>query len=93
MKKQTKSNKVLLGVNSDKAVISREKQTTRILEINITPPEKDKSKERSPLNISLVLDRSGSMRGEKLQYVKQAAIHVLDLLDEKDTASDRKSVV
>lgn len=87
MKKQTKSNKVLLGVNSDKAVISREKQTTRILEINITPPEKDKSKERSPLNISLVLDRSGSMRGEKLQYVKQAAIHVLDLLDEKDTAS------
>ena len=31
------------------------------------------NKNRKPLNISMVLDRSGSMHGEKLEYVKQAA--------------------
>ena len=87
MKKQTESNEIQLAVKSDKAVISREKKTTRILEISITPPEKDQSNTRAPLNLSLVLDRSGSMSGEKLDYVKRAAIHVLDLLDEKDQAS------
>jgi len=87
MKKQTENNEIQLTVLSDKGVISREKKTTRILEISITPPEKDQSNIRAPLNISLVLDRSGSMSGEKLNYVKRAAIHVLELLDEKDTAS------
>ncbi|MHC1740615.1 MAG: VWA domain-containing protein [Anaerolineaceae bacterium] len=87
MKKHTDEKKNRLAIKSDKTVISREKKTTRILEIIVTTPEKDQSNIRAPLNISLVLDRSGSMNGEKLHYVKQAAIHVLDLLDEKDTAS------
>ncbi len=34
--------------------------------------------------MALVLDRSGSMQGDKLAYVKQAAAHALDLLDERD---------
>lgn len=87
MKKKTTDNKCHLQVKSDKEVISGEKKTTRIIEICITPPEKDSSNDRAPLNISLVLDRSGSMSGEKLHFVKQAAVHVINLLDEKDTAS------
>jgi Ca-activated chloride channel homolog len=45
--------------------------------------------QRVPLNIALVLDRSGSMSGEKLAYCKKAAQFVVDNLD----ASDRVSVV
>jgi Ca-activated chloride channel homolog len=40
--------------------------------------------QKSPLNLALILDRSGSMSGDKLEYVKQAAEHVVGLLDEKD---------
>lgn len=39
---------------------------------------------RSPLAISLVLDRSGSMHGEKLDTARRAAIAVLDQLEDAD---------
>ncbi|MGE5224224.1 MAG: ADP-ribosylglycohydrolase family protein, partial [Omnitrophica WOR_2 bacterium] len=63
--------------------------TPRVLEIRLAAPSGAVPGKRHPLNLSLVLDRSGSMQGEKLEYVKQAAEHVLKLLNE----SDRISVV
>lgn len=45
---------------------------------------------RSPINLSLVLDRSGSMAGKKLSSVKQACIHGIEMLDEQQ---DRVSLV
>jgi Ca-activated chloride channel family protein len=35
--------------------------------------EGEKSKDRAPINLSLVLDRSGSMSGEPLLYSKKAS--------------------
>jgi len=43
--------------------------------------------ERSPVNIALVLDRSGSMRGKKLFQAKEAAIMALSRLDRNDVTS------
>lgn len=40
---------------------------------------------RQPMNLALVLDRSGSMHGAKLKHAKQAARHVLSLLGPQDT--------
>jgi Ca-activated chloride channel family protein len=45
------------------------------------------NKNRKPLNISMVLDRSGSMHGEKLEYVKQAAATLVRQLGSSDTIS------
>lgn len=42
---------------------------------------------RMPLNLCLVIDRSGSMEGEPLEYVKRACGHVVDLLDQNDILS------
>jgi Ca-activated chloride channel family protein len=42
---------------------------------------------RTPLTLALVLDRSGSMQGEKMQIAKQAALRVLERLDERDQAA------
>ncbi|MFN2216652.1 MAG: hypothetical protein ACK2TS_06880, partial [Anaerolineales bacterium] len=75
-----KINQFDVKVLADKPVIAIDKSSTRIIEILITPPTIEEKKERAPLNLSLVLDRSGSMQGEKLHFVKQAAAHVLDLL-------------
>jgi Ca-activated chloride channel family protein len=44
---------------------------------------------RSPLNVAIVLDRSGSMSGEKIEQAKQAAIRVVEGLQ----ASDRVAFV
>ena len=40
-----------------------------------------------PLNFSLVLDKSGSMSGKKIQQVKDAVKYVIDLLGDQDRIS------
>ncbi|MFN3728716.1 MAG: vWA domain-containing protein [Fimbriimonadaceae bacterium] len=42
---------------------------------------------RTPLNLCLVIDRSGSMEGPPLDYVKQACAYVVDLLSPDDVLS------
>ncbi len=42
---------------------------------------------RPPLNLCLVLDRSTSMQGERLQRAKDAASYIIDRLGEDDTFS------
>jgi len=44
-------------------------------------------KRRVPVNTAIVLDRSGSMAGNKLEEAKRAAILALDRLDDNDTLS------
>lgn len=42
---------------------------------------------RAPLNLAIVLDRSGSMSGAKLEQAKQAASMLIDQLSESDIVS------
>ncbi len=42
---------------------------------------------RSPINVAIVMDRSGSMQGEKIQKARDAAIGALDLLKSDDIVS------
>jgi len=44
-------------------------------------------KERLPLNLSIVMDRSGSMEGDKLNYAKDALKYVVNQLDKDDVLS------
>jgi len=68
----------------DADVIAKEVPSQRVLEMVITPPAAKITNKRPPLNLALVIDRSGSMSGEKFEYVKMAAIHVLDFLQDMD---------
>jgi Ca-activated chloride channel homolog len=52
--------------------------------IRVASVKRPRPQDRSPLAISLVLDRSGSMHGDKIATARQAAMAVLDRLDERD---------
>lgn len=66
--------------------------------IRVGKPASGSPRRRIPLRIAIVLDRSGSMAGEKLATAKQAALAVVDHLDERDRVAlvvfdDRVDVV
>ena len=57
------------------------------LYMNLKSGPAKNQKERVPLNISVVLDRSGSMEGEKMVYAKKAATFLIDQLNNNDILS------
>ena len=85
----TKKNnhKLTLNLKADKSLIPEGKGSERIVEVSLTAPPAPDDRPHLPLNLSIILDRSGSMHGEKLQYVKEAAQHVVDLMTEEDRVS------
>lgn len=54
------------------------------LALVVTPPALRDDRERPPLNLALVLDRSGSMNGPPLRHAKRAATCALGMLDARD---------
>lgn len=65
--------------------------------LEILPPKK-LGHERAPINLCILIDRSTSMRGERMDRVRQAALSILKSLGPDDSASivafgDRAEVV
>jgi len=63
-----------------------QKQTT-FLKVSLKGFSLENANERTPANIAIVLDKSGSMNGEKIQSAKQAARMAVDLLNDNDILS------
>lgn len=61
-------------------VVSRETALIFDLMIKIHPRENKITNARPPLNLGLVIDKSGSMQGQKLDYARQAAGFVVQQL-------------
>ncbi|MBN2497151.1 MAG: VWA domain-containing protein [Deltaproteobacteria bacterium] len=68
------------------SVLLADKRQRTYLKVNMTGLSMDRT-ERPPVNVSVVLDRSGSMAGEKLSQAKQAAGMVLAQLRSQDVVS------
>lgn len=62
--------------------IQRDQSVTLMVRIQALPsPQATK---RKPLNLALVLDRSGSMAGDKIDYLRRAAIELVNNLKQND---------
>ena len=61
----------------------RQRAYLQIIIEGFTPPRR----QRMPLNLGLVIDRSGSMRGDRLEKAKEAALMVVDSLGPDDVLS------
>jgi Ca-activated chloride channel homolog len=73
-----------LAAECDRRLVAVGVSSQRTIEWIAAVADVARRESRAPLNLALILDRSGSMQGDKLRYVQQAACHVLDLLDERD---------
>ena len=56
-----------------------------MIDLEATQPEA--GSDRQPLNLGFVIDRSGSMSGEKIEYTKQAVQYAINHFAPQDTAS------
>ena len=83
------TSKVTLTYQLNRLLVPANEACDRYAMFSLKAPQVQKTSQRLPLNLSLILDRSGSMKGNKLEYVKDAAIHVIRLL----SAEDRVSVI
>jgi Ca-activated chloride channel family protein len=70
------------------AIVTQQPMTLDVL-VRITPPAIALDTDRVPLNLSLAIDRSGSMRGQKMHYAREAARFAVENL----LPCDRISVV
>lgn len=71
----------------DYDMISVEKEQRLFLMFRVRAKLAPDNLKRPPLNLSVVLDRSGSMAGDKLAYVKKATQFLLRHLGAQDTIS------
>ncbi len=79
----------MLHLVPDREGVCLDSETILDLLVRVTPPRPARAEHRPELNLSLVLDRSGSMQGEKMEMTRKAAgMAVRSLRDE-----DRVSVV
>lgn len=70
-----------------KNAISNDSITILDLILRITVPEIKNNQQRPPLNLGLVIDRSGSMQGEKIKYARKAACYAVEQLLSTDRIS------
>ncbi|KAG1657062.1 Sensor histidine kinase ResE [Nymphon striatum] len=68
-------------------VIEAGRKQTTFLKVALTGFKLEDESDRTPANIAIVLDKSGSMRGDKLESAKQAARMAVNLLNENDIIS------
>ncbi len=80
-------NKIVCRVETDRAVLPAGESQTTILKITLDAPPAPANIKRPAVNLSLVLDQSGSMNGTKIQKAKAAAIEALTRLGLQDVFS------
>ena len=69
-------------VETDRPLIANDSQTRYVLATIVAP--EGAPRQRPPVNLGLVIDRSGSMGGDKIRLAKDAAVAAIRRLDSRD---------
>jgi Ca-activated chloride channel family protein len=68
-------------------VLAADTKQTTYLKVGLTGFDMPDRAARTPVNLALVIDKSGSMQGQKMEQAKAAALAALDRLDSNDIIS------
>jgi len=81
------AQEVVCRVEMDRDVVFAGKKQKAIVKVTLDAPKAPRADKRPPVNLTIVLDRSGSMSGRKIEKAKEAAIAALRRLDPRDLFS------
>lgn len=83
---QAQTNEIVIQSELSSPVVLVNDQSPNYLKVSLKGfPVK--ATERPPLNLALVVDRSGSMSGDRIDKAREAAIMAVEVLGENDTLS------
>jgi Ca-activated chloride channel homolog len=74
----SKNDRPVIEVITERRCAFADKEQTLDLLVRVHPPKVDRPGKRRRLNLSLALDRSGSMEGEKIARAREAASYCID---------------
>jgi Ca-activated chloride channel family protein len=78
---------VALDIRTDRHLIGAAGGSQRYLLVSVTAPQAPPTNKREPLNVALVLDRSGSMGGSKIRLAREAVHQALQNMRPEDRFS------
>jgi len=81
------ARQVKLDVEMSEPVMLAGKTQKAVIKIGLTGMPIERIEKRTPVNVSIVLDRSGSMSGHKLRKAKEAAKMAIGRLSDRDIVS------
>ena len=73
-----------MNIQTDRAFVPAGTSSVRYLTVTITAPARERRTDRPVAHVALVLDRSGSMAGRKIDMAKKAVEHAVRLLNDRD---------
>jgi len=81
------SNQIKLDVAPMRSTLKAGEKQTTWLRVGLEGFQIEANKKRAPVNLAIVLDKSGSMSGEKITQARRAAIDAISLLGSDDIVS------
>lgn len=81
------SHKVAIKAQLASPVVLENTQDKNYLKVSLTGFPAIATEKRIPVNLALVIDRSGSMSGDRIEKAKEAAIMAVNTLSSQDTLS------
>lgn len=79
--------RVTCRIDTDRDVLLADTSQRAVIKVSLRGAELASPRERPPVNLAIVLDRSGSMSGDKIERARDAAVEVLRQLDGRDRFS------
>jgi hypothetical protein len=81
------ASQVSLSVEMSNPLLPAQKKQTTFLKVGLTGFKMNKSAARAPVNIAIVLDKSRSMQGSKIEEARRGAIEAVKRLGPNDIVS------
>jgi hypothetical protein len=83
-KNDTTTERLAFDVSVDAPLVLASQRSQAHLRIDIRAPRLPRPEARSPVSLGIVLDRSGSMHGDKIAKAREAAIAAVRTLEDRD---------